>query len=98
MPFLRPALRARPLAALPRAAPPAALHTARPRLPPAGSKPPAPGGGERAPLSPEDDPKQGGKGFLGVSLSSVSVKRQTALTSLPPPRTGPLLRIQRSQG
>lgn len=78
MAFLRATTGASPLTSLSRT--PfalAALHTSRRILHPAktapGSNiPPAAVGGERVPASQEDDPKQGGEGFFGVSLPSSS--------------------------
>lgn len=78
MAFLRAAPRAAPLPLASFTAPVlAALHTSPPHLRPAKTQPshnvpPASVGGERIPVSQEDDPKQGGKGFLGVSCFSSS--------------------------
>ncbi|OWZ79082.1 nipsnap family protein [Cryptococcus neoformans Bt85] len=72
MAFLRAAPRAAPLPLASFTAPVlAALHTSPPRPLPAKTQPshnvpPASVGGERIPVSQEDDPKQGGKGFLGA--------------------------------
>lgn len=78
MAFFRATARASPLTSLSRT--PfalAALHTSRPILHPGKTAPDsniplAAVGGERVPASQEDDPKQGGEGFFGVSLPSFS--------------------------